>query len=406
MKILHTADWHLGKRLESFSRMEEQKKVMQEIAGIADHEEVDMVIIAGDLFDAFNPPIEAEELFYLILRQLSANGHRPVLAIAGNHDSPDRIEAPDPLARGMGIFFAGYPSSQIAAVDNGGSFRITQSDEGFAIFSLPGINYPVRVLFTPYANEFRLKAYLGSANEEQAMRDLLQQRWKNLAAKYCDEQGVNILTTHLFMMKEGQEAPEEPEDEKPILHIGGAQAVYTNNIPSQVQYTALGHLHRRHAVDAPEKGVWYSGSPLSYSFSEANQDKFVNIVTLEPGREAVVEPVRLTQGKRLLRKRCEGVEEALKWLQDNQEALVELTLVAEDYLTAEDRKRLQQAHKGIITIVPEIKNMSPENKTKSIDLQQSMETLFGQYFRSRYGQEPNSELMDLFKEIQGEKDNT
>ena len=99
MKILHTADWHLGKKLETIPRIEEQKTVLEEICEIADREAVHAVLVAGDLFDTFNPSSEAEELLYKTLKRLSKNGRRAVIAIAGNHDSPKHIEAPDPLAR-------------------------------------------------------------------------------------------------------------------------------------------------------------------------------------------------------------------------------------------------------------------------------------------------------------------
>ncbi|MCB0293286.1 MAG: exonuclease subunit SbcD, partial [Calditrichaeota bacterium] len=99
MKILHTADWHLGKRLERFSRLEEQREVLEEICGIAEQEAVDAVIIAGDIYDTFNPASEAVELFYKTVKRLADEGRRAVVAIAGNHDSPDRFAAPEPLAR-------------------------------------------------------------------------------------------------------------------------------------------------------------------------------------------------------------------------------------------------------------------------------------------------------------------
>lgn len=104
MKILHTSDWHLGKRLENFARIEEQRDFLLEIEQIADNNNVDAVIIAGDLFDTFSPPIDALELFYKSLKKISKNGKRPVIAIAGNHDSPDRIAAPDPLAKSVAYF--------------------------------------------------------------------------------------------------------------------------------------------------------------------------------------------------------------------------------------------------------------------------------------------------------------
>ena len=81
MKILHTADWHLGKKLDRFSRLEEQIEVLEEIIGVADEKAVDLVLIAGDLFDNFNPSVEAIELFYKTLKRLTSHGKRPVIAI-------------------------------------------------------------------------------------------------------------------------------------------------------------------------------------------------------------------------------------------------------------------------------------------------------------------------------------
>ena len=161
MKILHTSDWHLGKRLEEFSRLEEQKAVMQEICEIAEREQADAVIVAGDLFDTFNPPTEAIDLLYKTLKRLTANGRRPVIAIAGNHDSPDRIEAPDPLARECGIIFAGYPHSVIHPFLLDSGLQVMRSDNGFLELRLPTCEEPLRLLLTPYANEYRLKTFLG-----------------------------------------------------------------------------------------------------------------------------------------------------------------------------------------------------------------------------------------------------
>jgi exonuclease SbcD len=405
MKILHTSDWHLGKRLEDFSRLEEQKAVMKEICEIAEREQVDAVIVAGDLFDTFNPPTEAVDLLYKTLKRLTVNGKRPVIAIAGNHDSPDRIEAPDPLARECGIIFTGYPNSKISSFLLETGLQVMQSDEGFMELQLPTCEIPLRILLTPYANEYRLKTFLGKENSEMELRNLLQEKWQQLADKYCDNQGVNILATHLFMVKKGVPLPEEPEDEKPILHVGGAQAVYTENIPSQIQFTALGHLHRMQQVDTSPSPVYYCGSPLSYSFAEANQQKWVLIVEALPGEMATVKEIPLTQGKRLLRKKAKGLEDAIAWLTENKDALVELTLVTESYLTATDRRHLNTVHEGIITIIPEISNQDvPTDASSQIDLSQSMVNLFRDYFLHEKGQEPNEEIMQLFQELLAEEE--
>ena len=103
---------------------------MNEIVAIADEQKVDIILVAGDLFDNFNPSVEAVELFYKTLKKLSNNGKRPVIAISGNHDSPSLIDAPNPLARECGIIFIGYPQAKIQKFELN-DFKITKSEEGF-----------------------------------------------------------------------------------------------------------------------------------------------------------------------------------------------------------------------------------------------------------------------------------
>ncbi len=199
MKILHTADWHLGKRLDRFSRLEEQILVMEEIIGIADEENADLILVAGDLFDAFNPGVEAVELFYKTLKRLSKNGQRPVIAISGNHDSPNLINAPDPLARECGIILIGHPKTVIQPFGTE-YFSILNSREGFIEMKINTIDFPVRILHTPYANEIRLKEYFGE-NKEEEINKVLAHTWNELAEQFCDDAGVNLLTAHLYMNK-------------------------------------------------------------------------------------------------------------------------------------------------------------------------------------------------------------
>lgn len=404
MKILHTADWHLGKRLEKFSRLEEQKLVLEEIIQIANTQQVDVVLIAGDLYDAFNPPAEAIDLFYKTLKRLTNNGTRAVVAIAGNHDSPDRIEAPDPLARECGIFFSGYPDTQIGQGSLDSGIAVLRSQAGFLELKIPNYNYPLRLLLTPYANEFRLKTFLGIDNSEAEMRQILQQQWQTLADTYCDDKGVNMLMAHLFFMKKDGPLPTEPEDEKPILHIGGAQEIYSQNVPAQMQYVALGHLHRYQVIDDKPCPIIYCSSPLSYSFAEAEQQKYVVILDVEPNEQpAKISKIELKQGRVLHRKKFNEISEALVWLQENPETLVELTLVTNDYLTSENRKQLLNAHDGIITIIPEIKNLNNAvADAQSRDLNQNIDELFVEFFKHKKGQNPNSQLLDLFKEIRAQ----
>ena len=157
MRLLHTSDWHLGKKLDRFDRLDEQKQVMEEICAIADREKVDAVLVAGDLFDVVNPPAEAVDLLYKTLKQLAAEGTRPVIAIAGNHDMPERIEAPDPLARECGIIFSGFPHSIITPFSLKTGLQVARSDTGFVELVCPNWKTPLRIVCAPYANEYRMR---------------------------------------------------------------------------------------------------------------------------------------------------------------------------------------------------------------------------------------------------------
>ena len=398
MKILHTADWHLGKRLDNYSRIEEQIEVMNEICEIADEQNVDLVLVAGDLFDTFNPSVEAVELFYKTLKRLAKNGQRPVVAIGGNHDSPDRIDAPDPLARECGIILIGHPNTKVQEFKLP-EFEISNSVEGFIELKLNKIKFPIRIIHTAYANEIRLKQYFGEEKEQQ-LNAILASKWQDLATNFCDINGVNLLMTHLYMNKKGQELLEEPEGEKPIK-IGNADLVFSDGIPAQIQYTALGHLHAFNNVGTTEKPVVYSSSPLCYSFSEAGQTKYVSIIEANPNENVSFKKIELKKGKPLVRKIFDSVENAVEWLNDHQNTLVELTLESETFLKAEDRKLIYQSHPGIIHLIPKVKNQKNlENQAKEINLNQNMEDLFQDYFKSKNGnQEPNDDLKNLFNEI-------
>ena len=398
MKILHTADWHLGKRLDSIYRLEEQKLVLNEICEIADQQCVDAIIVAGDLFDAFNPPVEAIELLYKTLKRLTNNSKRPVIAIAGNHDSPTRIDSPDPLARECGILFMGMPNTQIQTLQLEDGFEITKTDQGFMELKLPNSAYPLRIIVTPYANEIRMKEYFGE-EKDVALQNSLKTSWCNLADQHCDEMGVNVLITHLYMLKKGGDILDEPDGEKP-LNIGNADLIYSDAIPPQIQYTALGHLHRYQNVGSEQQPAVYAGSPLSYSFSEAGQQKYVNIIEAEPGRDVQLERIPLKSGKQLVCKRFNDIDKAVEWLLDNQNTLVELTIESDDFLKSEDLKRLRNAHHEIVHIIPIVSNDNNLNSnTNQVNLEQDITALFSDYFKSEKGQRPNQEIIDLFKEV-------
>ena len=401
LKLLHSADWHLGKRLQEYARLPEQQLVLEEMIEVADREDVDLVLLAGDIFDSFNPSHEAVELLYKTLRKLSKDGKRPVVAISGNHDSTQFISAPDPLARELGILFYSSYEQVLAPgkVDSG--LEITQSSPGFVELKLPQHPFPVRIILAPYANEVLLKTYLGEEDKEAALREVLGKKWQNIADNYCDDAGVNLFMGHFFFMKEGEKPEAEPESERPILHVGGTHALYTHLIPDSIQYAALGHLHRYHSVDKQPCPVVYSSSPLAYSFSEANQEKKVVLVKAEPNTPVQYEPISLKQGRPLYQKTFSNLADTLAWLQENPYCFVEIIYETTSSIDAETRKTIMKAHDGIVNLIPRLTGDQNADGSglRAEDLGKDMGTLFSQFYQSSKGVAPNEEISALFNEI-------
>ena len=401
MRLLHTSDWHLGKKLNNFDRLEEQRNVMREIVSIADEQNVDMVVVAGDLFDTYNPSSDAQQLLYQTLYELSHDGQRPVIAIAGNHDSPDRVESPEVLAQVSGIFMFGYPNSMHGNAYIHKKFHINQKAQGFMEIQIPGCMAPIRILHTPFTNQERLQAYLGVTEDEEqkALRNQLQKMWQKMADMYCDNAGVNILVAHQFVINnENDTEVKEPDDENAV-NVGGTSAIFSYNIPRQIQYTALGHLHQCKKVG--DNNIWYSGSPLEYSFAETNQDKFVLVSDIEPNKEPSVNKILLKSGCKLKRMTFNNILDATNWLVQNRNCWVELTIVSDNYLSHSDKQMLYDASDKIVAIIPQVNTSSDTLSAGSLisSIRTNRTALFKSYFTKIKGGEPDQSLIDLFKEI-------
>ncbi|MFO7729889.1 MAG: exonuclease subunit SbcD [Spirochaetia bacterium] len=441
MRLLHTSDWHLGKRLDLFSRIEEQRQVLDEISELAELHEVDAVIVSGDLFDSFNPSTEAQELFYSAVKRMSCNGARTVIAIAGNHDSADAIQAPDPLARLHGIVLLGYITTELPAITTDSGVSISSPAPGAVRIEREGLP-PLNVLASPYANERRVQDILKERespekSQAQPVTDSeliarLSDLWDRTAAAAFRSEDVNVMAAHLFAVdrtsghgrgsshgqRQNQEQSQEqlqfeleefsvsvesltePEDEKPILYKGGLPPVPVSAFPALCQYVALGHLHQGHFVCPKPVPVAYCGSPLAYSRSESEQQKYVFLVELEPGTEANVTQLPLQSGLPVVRPVCESTDEAVQWLAEHQEAYVELTLQLDSYLSSEERRRIFAAHDRILSIIPEIRGAEMHEESKVADVSQSIDTLFSEYYAAEHqGSEPPKALTELFREV-------
>ena len=247
MKILHTSDWHVGRTIRGRSRAVEHEAVLAEIVGIAAEHEVDLVLVAGDQFDAAAPSPEAERIVWQALIALASTGAH-VVTIAGNHDHPGRLQAVAPLLARNRISTAAH----LARPDEGGRIDVTvKSGETARIALLP---------FLSQRGIIGADELMGLDADEHSGR--YDARARMILGQLCQgfsTDTVNLAMTHL-MVAGGTLGGGERS-----AHTIFDYAVAATAFPSTAHYVALGHLHRPQKVPAAAP-VYYSGSPLQLDF--------------------------------------------------------------------------------------------------------------------------------------------
>lgn len=396
MRILHTSDWHLGRQLEGRSRLPEQAQFIDELTAIVRQEGVDLILVAGDVYDTYTPAAEAEALFFDALERLADGGKRAVAVIAGNHDSPDRLRAVQPLAAKLGITLMGYPGEQLPSLAHRGGVERLVAGAGWLKLAIPGCPDPAVIYGLPYPSEARLNQVFTESLDEATQQLAYSERIGRLladSARIFDEDSVNLVMAHLFV-RGGAESDSERQ-------LGGALAVAPGMMPVKAHYVALGHLHRPQQVHGAPRLCRYSGSPLSYSFSESNQQKEVVLVEAFPGREAVAWNINLSCGKPLKRWRAQSVAEARAWCEmpENLHSWVELEIMADYDMETTQLVELRKLHPGIVTIRPIFPELIGKRAADSGLSRLSLEERFQRFFERERGMTAPEELVRFFLEM-------
>lgn len=396
MRFIHTSDWHLGKSLEGHSRLAEQEKFCKDFIDLVNENDIDMVIIAGDIYDTSNPPAQAEKLFYKTVSELSQNGKRCVLIIAGNHDNPERLSAASPLAHEQGIIILGMPNSYTQPYKYNG-FEIVFSEEGVVELKIKDESVVISTL--PYPSEKRLNEVLVKSTDDKDKQQTYTEKIGeifNLTTKRFKEDTINIAVSHLFVL-----GGETTDSERPI-ELGGSLIVNTKDLPQNAQYIALGHLHKPQKV-SERLNAYYSGSPLQYSKDERSYSKGANIVDIKAGEKPKINQIYFKNYKPIEVFKCSGIEEALKICEENKDRDIwsYFEIKTEEVLAQSDIKKMKDTLKDIIEIRPIITSNEQE---EVIDMKEkSMGELFKEFYSFSRGVEPKGELMDLFLDIVSEE---
>ncbi|MBP2634919.1 MAG: sbcD [Firmicutes bacterium] len=402
MRILHTADWHFGKTIEGRDRTPEQTAFVEELCDICTAEKIDLVLIAGDVFQSPNPSAAAEELFYYAMDKLADNGKRGVVIVAGNHDNPDRLCAASPLAGRLGITLVGLPKEELTpTIFVAGKVQRVKGGRAWLELAVPGAAHSAVIAALPYPSEGRLKEVLSQSLEDKDLRqgynDKLTHLFGQFNSKYRPDT-VNLAVSHLYV-RGGLESDSEQQ-----IQIGGAYAVDPKVFPTDAQYIALGHLHRPQVVGGTATPCRYAGSPLAYSFSEVGYAKSVTLVELEPGKPAAIRELPLAAGKPLVKWRAAGgLAQVREWIEGgrDKDAWIELELEINKALAMDEIHELRSLHSGFVVIRPVINVLEEVGSREPVRLNSlPLQEIFIRFYKQQNGGlPPDDKLVELFLDI-------
>lgn len=425
MKLFHLSDLHLGKRVNEFSMLEDQKYILAQILRRIDEERPDGVILAGDIYDKPVPPAEAVEVFDEFLFELSQRGLQAFI-ISGNHDSAERLAFGGRLMEGSGIHFAPVYDAKVAPL------RLEDEFGAVDVFLLPFVkpahvrrfckaeaaapqseSVPEKVetsnIQNPYEPEESLNHLdLVAASEIKTYTDAIRAA---IARMNIDPDHRNVLVTHQFVT-----GAMRSDSEEISLSVGG-----TDNVDAAVfsgfDYVALGHIHRSQnmsggvrqseAVDDPDSAepttklplIRYCGTPLKYSFSEANHEKSITVVELGDKGDVDIRTIPLKPLRDMVELRGTYDELTAKSFYDN-------TSYPADYvhITLTDEDDIPEAMGRLRVIYPYLMKLDYDNQRTrtSTEIQGASameEKTPGQLFAEFYEMQNNAPLSDEQKEF-------
>ncbi|MGL6130228.1 MAG: metallophosphoesterase family protein [Fusobacteriaceae bacterium] len=386
MKILHTSDWHLGKKLEGQSRISEQKLFIQDLLEIVIRENVDLILLAGDVYDTYNPSASAEKLFFNSIKQLSLDGKVGIVVIPGNHDNPARLNAVAHLAKDCGVIIYENAFEKIN-VGQYGPLNIYKSVEG-GIF-IEKDSKKLYLYSLPFPSEASLNETFENVKFNVRIKEILE---NGMALN--DENIPSALMTHLYVagaMGEGEVA----------LELGGSKAIAVADLPT-ANYIALGHVHK--PMHFTEKNARYCGSPIEYRVTENKFSKKVFVVDIGAS-ETTVKEISIKNYKPIQEYRVNGAEEAIKISKEllSKDEWIYLYITLEEPLTNSEIRSIKN-NKNILEIIPIVNIVEKENEV-TIYNELDLESAFIQFFKEESdGLAPNSNLTKLFLELLEEGD--
>ncbi|MDS0528140.1 exonuclease SbcCD subunit D [Clostridium sp. SHJSY1] len=395
MKIFHTGDWHIGKIVNEFSMIEDQRYVLNKLIELIEVEKPDVLIIAGDIYDRSIPPVEAVELLNETIKKILIDNGVKIIAISGNHDSGERLNFGSNILEKEGLFISGILEDDIK--------NVKFNDNG----------QEVNFYLIPYADPAVVrKKYnnLNIKNHNDAMNAIIS----TIEAEINND-AVNIIVAHGYVTAKRTEAMEDEEEDKykvaeiqtsdseRPLSIGGTDLI-DGEIFKNFDYVALGHLHGRQKVG--NDFIRYSGSLLKYSFSEVSHKKGVTIIEIYENKEINIRLLEINplRDMRIIKGFIEQLICAAKEEENDREDYIQAILTDEGELL-DPIGKLRSVYPNIMLLRrEEKKNLIESNTAASEGYRNKSELdLFKEYYNNlgsgEFTIEKENIIEDIIKEI-------
>jgi len=389
MRILHTSDWHIGHRLYERSRIEEHRQFLNWLLDIIKEEKIDALLVSGDIFDSSLPSAESIDFYYQFLFRLYSETDAAAVIISGNHDSATRLSAPRKFLEMVRIHIVGKISDNF--------------DE--CIITLGKQNSAVAIVAVPYLSEGEILSHISFESQiDRAIRyrEALKSLYMQCVSKISKDL-PKILMGHFFV--HGGEA----SDSERAVQIGGSMPISAGDLPENIDYFALGHLHRPQQIKGREYPIIYSGSPLPMTFKEATYDKKLYILDLQKSHEASSESITIPVFKELCRVSGnfnEIMAEARSDSRDWKDKYIEVQLKLDIPITgASDSIRNAFAERGgEVLVVAQSPIRSNDNEISAEEITaKSPEDIFKAFYKNKYGDDEQrqelEELTTTFKDL-------
>ncbi len=400
MKIIHTGDWHIGKIVNEFSMIEDQRYILKELVKFIKEEKPDALIIAGDVYDRSIPPVEAVELLNDVFEEILIDNGVKILAIAGNHDSAERLSFGSSILEKHGLYIVGNREDEVKKV------IIEKDNEKFNFYLIPYIE--PGVLRKKYENK-------DIKNHNDAMKFIVDSIEKDM-----NKAEVNIAVAHGYITLNREEALkaqdedkykaaeiEVSESERP-LSIGGTDLI-DGNIFNDFDYVALGHLHGRQKVG--RESMRYSGSLLKYSFSEVNHKKGVTVVEIDDKNNIRIRHKELIplRDMRTIRGPIDDLIEAARKCEEGREDYIQAILTDKGELV-DPIGKLRAVYPNVMLLRKEEGNSVLDSLTAASEGYKSKSEidLFKEYYErlgdGEFSKEKEDVMIDIIKEAMREEE--